>query len=115
MKINNKFQIGQSVVYPGADLGNPGIIESTIMGVAYYVEDEQEIITYRTEHSYGVREEHLAKTKGSAKKKLLKMMQEKKDEINGQINKAIKIIEDTKPIDLINKLPNEEPNSLSEV
>lgn len=115
MKINNKYDIGDKVVYPGADLGNPGIIESTITGVAYYEEDEQEILTYKTEHSYGVREEHVSKSTGKAKKKLIKMMQDKKAEINEQIDNAIKTIEDTKAKELINKLPNEEPNSLSEV
>lgn len=116
MKINNKFDIGQKVVYPGADMGNPSIIESTITGVSLWVgEDGTETVSYRTEHSYGVREEHLSKTKNGAKKKLLKMMTDKQKEIQDQIVHAIGLIKDTKAKDLIQKLPNDETNALSEV
>ena len=116
MKINNKYEIDQKVYYPGADMGNPSIIESTITGVSLWVgEDKAESISYRTIHSYGVNEKHLAKTKNKAKKILLDMMKDKQTEINSQINNAIKIIEDTKAKDLIQKLPNEQTNPLSQL
>lgn len=115
MKINNKFEIGQKVVYPGADMGNPTLIESIIVGVSLWVDEGVETITYRTEFSYGVAEKHLAKTKNGAKKKLLQMMREKEKEIKAQITKAIETIEKTKASDLIQKLPNEETNALSEI
>lgn len=110
MKINNKFKIGSKVKYPGADLSAPSIIESTITGVSYYVENEAELISYRTEHSYGVREEHLSKTNNGAKKILIKLMEQKRDEFLSKFDEAIKLTKDMSPKELLNKLPNETAN-----
>lgn len=105
MKINNKFELGSKVFYPSADLGNPSVLESTITGVSYYADGE--IISYRTEHSYGVREEHLSKSSKEAKKMLIKLMEDKRDEFLAKFEEAIKLTNDMPVKELLNRIPNE--------
>jgi hypothetical protein len=107
MKINNKYSMGSKVFYPSADLSNPSIIKSTVIGVSYYKDGEEELISYRTEHSYGVREEHLSKGSGGAKKTLIKLMEDKKGEFLTKFDEAIKLTKEMSPKNLLNRLPNE--------
>jgi Ribonuclease G/E len=109
MKINNKFDIGETVVYPAADLGHPRLMESEITGVSLWVndvdDDEKETIVYRTKDSYGVTQKHMAKTAKTAKKKLLDMMKDKEKQITKQVREAIKAVEDMSPKELLEKAP----------
>jgi hypothetical protein len=109
MKINNKFELGETIFYPAADLGSPRLIESEITGVSLWVndtdEEESETIVYRTKHSYGVTQKHVAKSARTAKKKLLDMMKQKEKDINKQVKEAIKAVDEMSPKELLEKAP----------
>jgi len=119
MKINNKFEIGAQVYYPAADLSMPQLIESKIRGVMYIPledgdpEDIGEIF-YVTEHTYRIKESDVCKTKGTAKKKLLKFITEHRKNLNGQIDAVYDKLKGTKPNDLIQKAPLDEEEDTEE-
>lgn len=96
MKIKNKFEIGETVYYPGADLNKiaEGKIEKIIIG-------EDELISYGTDAAYGVKESDCSKEPQEAKERLLEMMGEKQERINDQIDKAIEKVNETKPEELL--------------
>lgn len=99
MKINNKFGFGEKVYFPGADLDkiNSGKIEKIIIS-------EDDSISFATDSAYGVKESDCFKTNKEAKERLLEMMEEKQDNINEQIDKAIEKVSNTKPKDLEDKV-----------
>lgn len=104
MKVLNKFDLGDVVYYPAADLRESKVIKSEITGILYTVLDGKEEIIYQTGMSYGVAAEDVFKTARSAKKRLIKILQEKKKSIDKDINETIKKVEATKPKDLVDSL-----------
>lgn len=107
MKISNKFNIGDIVYYPSADLRSAKILKSAITGIVITGED----YVYQTGQSYGVGEEDMFKTAKPAKRRLMKILQEKKKEIAKEIDEAVKKINGMKTEELIQDLTpkDEEP------
>ena len=101
MKISNKFNLGDTVYYPAADLRAARIFKSTITGIIITEVDGEREIVYQTGQSYGVSEEDVFKTAKPAKRRLVKILEEKKKEIAKDIDKVIKAVEDAKTQDLV--------------
>ena len=94
MKITNKFNLGDVVYYPSADLRNAQVIKAEVTGVVVTTIDDKVTIVYQTGQSYGVSEDDMFKTAGPAKRRLIKVLKEKQDEINDDIKAAIKKIKE---------------------
>lgn len=101
MKISNKFNLGDVVYYPAADLRIARIFKSRITGIIVTNMDGKQEIIYQTGQSYGVGEEDVFKTAKPAKRRLIKILQEKKKKIAGDIEKAIEKVVDAKTQDLV--------------
>lgn len=98
MEINNKFNIGDVVFYPGADMRMARVIKSVVTGFKVTKEKEDINLVYITEDSYGVKESDLFTDADNAKDRLLKIYEENKDRIVDEIEKALKEAKDM-PID----------------
>lgn len=115
MEISNKFKLGDVVYYPSADLRAARVFKSAVTGIIVTNVDGKQGIIYQTGQSYGVSEEDMFRTAKPAKRRLIKILQEKKKAIAKDIEDAIKKVGDTKTIDLVYDLtaveePNEETN-----
>jgi len=112
MELNNKFNIGETVFYPGADLGNGLIFKSTITGIKV-TQDSPEVaehdgalrLIYSTEHSYGVKETDLFTEPDNAKDRLLEIYGENKEKICKQIDDAVTTVKGKSIDDLIYEAP----------
>ena len=59
MEISNKFNLGDTVYYPSADLRAARVFKSVVTGIVITnIDDKQEVI-YQTGQSYGVSEEDM--------------------------------------------------------
>jgi hypothetical protein len=94
MEIKNKYNIGEVIYYPTADLRTAKVLKSKITGVLVTEVDDELTIVYQTGGSYGVAQEDAFKTAKPAKKRLVKIMKEKKEEIDKDIENAIKTVKD---------------------
>ena len=101
MKISNKFNIGDTVYYPSADLRAARIFKSVVTGIVITNIDDKQVVIYQTGHSYGVSEEDMFKIAKPAKRRLVKIMQDKKKQIAKDIDEAIKKVNDTKTEELV--------------
>ncbi len=99
MQIKNKFELGATVYYPGADLGNPHIIKTEITGIVI----EKEGVSYNTLYSFRIPEGNITNNKVPAKVKLMKLLKDREAEIIGNMAEAIKTIEETKAEELVNR------------
>ena len=111
MKISNKFNLGDIVYYPAADLRMISIMKSAVTGIVVTMIDGKESVIYQTGQSYGVTEEDMFKTAKPAKRRLIKILQEKKKTIAKDIEAAIKKTEAAKTEELVQDLTvkDEEP------
>lgn len=108
MKISNKYNLGDTVYYPSADLRAARIFKSVVTGIVITnIDDKQEVI-YQTGQSYGVSEEDMFKIAKPAKRRLIKIMQEKKKQIAKDIDEAIKKVGDMKTDELVYDLTADE-------
>lgn len=94
MKITNKFNLGDVVYYPSADLRNAQVIKAEVTGVVVTTIEDKVTIVYQTGQSYGVSEDDMFKTAGPAKRRLIKVLKEKQKEIDKDISEAIKKIKE---------------------
>jgi len=108
MKISNKFNLGDIVYYPAADLRMSRLIKAPVTGIVVTVLDGKETVIYQTGQSYGVSEEDMFKTAKPAKRRLIKILQEKKKEIAKDIEKTIKKVDATKTEELVLDLTGKE-------
>lgn len=108
MKISNKFNIGDTVYYPAADLRTGRVFKSQVTGITITEIDGKLEVIYQTGQSYGVSEEDMFKIAKPAKRRLIKIMQEKKKEIAKDIDNAIKVINDTKTDELVYDLTTQD-------
>ena len=111
MEISNKFNLGDTVYYPSADLRAARVFKSVVTGIVVTsIDDKQEVI-YQTGQSYGVSEEDMFKIAKPAKRRLVKIMRDKKKQIAKDIEEAIKKVNDTKTEELVYDLTakDEEP------
>jgi hypothetical protein len=108
VKITNKFNLGDIVYYPSADLRNAQVIKAEVTGIVVTTIEDEVKIVYQTGQSYGVSQEDMFKTAGPAKRRLIKVLKEKQKEIDKDISEAIKKIKglDVKEI-LIDITPQE--------
>jgi len=104
MKISNKFNLGDIVYYPAADLRMISIMKSAVTGIVVTMIDGKESVIYQTGQSYGVVEEDMFKTAKPAKRRLIKILQEKKKTIAKDIEAAIKKTEAAKTEELVQDL-----------
>lgn len=89
MEVKSKFSLGEEVFYPGADLGNPHIIKSKITGVTADIDKNT---YYNTEFSYKIPEENLSKHRNPAKVKLMRLLEERQNEIIENMKTAIETV-----------------------
>jgi len=118
MNIKNKFEIGDEVYYPSADLRTSRLLKAEITGILVSNDkDGVESIVYQTGQSYGVGQEDMFKTAGPAKRRLIKILTEKRDTITTDIKDAIKKIKDMKPSEITLDLTNqyEESEGVEEI
>ena len=99
MEIKNKFELGATVYYPGADLGNPHIIKTEITGIVV----EKSGVSYNTLYSFRIPEDNITTNKVPAKVKLMKLLKDREAEIIGNMKEAIETIEKTKADELVKR------------
>lgn len=108
MEISNKFKLGDVVYYPSADLRAAKIFKSVVTGIVITNLDGKEALIYQTGQSYGVDEADMFRTAKPAKRRLLKILQEKKKAIGKDIEEAIKKVDAMKTVDLVYDLTADE-------
>lgn len=109
MKITNKFNLGDIVYYPAADLRSGKVLKAEVTGIVITEVDDKIDIIYQTGQSYAVSQGDMFKTAKPAKRRLLAIMKEKKQEIAKDIDEAIKTIDKTNLDELIvDLLPQED-------
>lgn len=101
MKISNKFNIGDIVYYPAADLRMARLYKAAVTGITITTLEGKTELIYQTGQSYGVAEEDMFKIAKPAKRRLVKILQDKKKDIVKDIDGAIKKIEATKTNELV--------------
>jgi len=99
MEIKNKFKLGDTVYYPGADLGNPHIIKAEVTGIVV----EKDGVSYNTLYSFRIPESNITNNKVPAKVKLMKLLKDRQAEIIGNMAEAIETIDKTKAEELVNR------------
>ena len=90
--------------YPAADLRMTSIMKSAITGIIVTMIDGKETVVYQTGQSYAVSEEDMFKTAKPAKRRLIKILQEKKKVIAKDIDAVIKKTEAAKTEELVRDL-----------
>ena len=109
MQITNKFNLGDIVYYPAADLRSGKVLKSVVTGIVVTEVDGKVDIIYQTGQSYAVSQEDMFKTAKPAKRRLIKIMQDKKKDIAKDIDESIKTIDKTGLDELvINLIPQDE-------
>jgi hypothetical protein len=99
MEIKNKFNIGDTIFYPGAEQENPKVIQATINTL---IIKEDESIVYATDYpTYGIKEEDVFDNKEQAKDKLITMLEQGKEKVNKQYQKLIDETKNKAPRKLI--------------
>jgi len=89
MEIKNKFNLGDSVYYPAADLSRAHLHKAEILGITV----DKKNIFYNTDRSISVPEEQLSSNKAPAKIKLVRRMKERRDKFIEEMNTVIDEIE----------------------
>jgi len=118
VNITNRFNIGDVVYYPAADLRAARIFKAAITGIIIRETEGKVELIYQTGQSYGVSEEDMFKTAKPAKRRLIKILQEKKKEVAKDIDGAVKTVDGTKTEELVydltakNEEPKEEPEDV---
>lgn len=111
MEISNKFNLGDVVYYPAADLRMAKIFKSAVSGIVVTEIDGKVETIYQTGQSYGVSAEDMFRTAKPAKRRLLKILQEKKKDIAKDLDKAMKTIDATKTDELVYDLTEKEDDT----
>lgn len=101
MKINNRFEIGDVVFYPSADLNRATLLKAVVTGLSIYKTEGKLMWAYQTGGTYGVREEDMFKTAKPAKRRLIQILKEKKTNISKNIDEAVKLLDAKKTDEII--------------
>ncbi len=97
MEIKNKFNLGDSVFYPAADLSRAHLHKAEILGITVDKKD----IFYNTDRSISVPEEQLSSNKSPAKVKLVRRMEERRDKFIVEMNDVIEEVKKKTPDELV--------------
>lgn len=116
MKISNKFNIGDVVYYPAADLRSARILKAEITGIVVRDNEGKTEVIYQTGQSYGVSPEDVFKTQRPAKRRLIRILEEKREEIAKEIDEAISKINEMDIKELVFDITakDEEPQETEE-
>jgi hypothetical protein len=97
MEIKNKFNLGDTVYYPAADLSRAHLHKAEILGITVDKKD----IFYNTDRSISVPEEQISSNKTPAKVKLVRRMKERRDKFVDEMDSVIKEIEEKSADELV--------------
>lgn len=101
MRIKNKYNLGDEIYYPAADLRASRIFKGVVTGIVVQEEDGKEIIAYQAGQAYAVRERDSFKRPKGAIKRLIEILEEKKGEIVQDIDEAIAKVKEMEKEDII--------------
>lgn len=102
MKIENKFNIGDVVFYPAADLRSGKLIKSFVTGFLITRVGDQEEIAYQTkDSSYAIKDTDVFKGALEAKNRLVEVFKEYKVKVLKSVDDAIKSAKKAKPEDIL--------------
>ena len=90
MKFESKYNIGDVVFYPSADVADIKLLQAPILGVIFMEDEKKKVsISYRTELSYGIPEDVASLTFKEGKKILSKLLNKKIKEMTKGFETAI--------------------------
>ena len=98
--MKHKYELGDVVFHPGADLNQATIHQGRIMAIIIHNPEGEVEIAYRTHGAYGVPERDCSKTFEPARKRLLEIVKEKEKEMKVEVKEALKSIKAAKQDDI---------------
>ena len=102
MKLDNKYNIGDEVFYPAADLRSGKLIKSVVTGFLITEVGGKPEIAYQTKDSaYAIKETDVFDSAFSAKERLVEVFKEYRKKVLESVDKAIKEAKKAKPEDIL--------------
>ena len=98
--MKHKFELGDIVFYPGAELNQATIMKGVITAIIIHNPEGEMEIAYRTGLTYGVPERDCFKTFEPARKRLIQIIKEKEKEMKAEVKTVSKQVKDAKPEDI---------------
>jgi NACalpha-BTF3-like transcription factor len=102
MRIDNKFNIGDSVFYPAADLRSGKLIKSLVTGLLITRVGDVDEVAYQTKDSaYAIKDTDVFDNVVEAKGRLVEVFKEYRTKVLKSVDDAIKAAKKAKPEEIL--------------